>query len=99
MTAGAGERGIGVAVVTNGFDVEAFLPLLSKTGVREVQVTLDGPPEIHDRRRVLHNGLGTFARVAAGIDALLAAQIPVNLREEVDRENLPALPALASRES
>ena len=95
LTAGAGERGIGVAVVTNGFDVEAFLPLLSKTGVREVQVTLDGPPEIHDRRRVLHNGLGTFARVAAGIDALLAANIPVNLRVVVDRENLPGLPALA----
>jgi uncharacterized protein len=95
LIAGAGERGIGVAVVTNGFDVEAFLPLLSKTGVREVQVTLDGPPEIHDRRRVLHNGLGTFARVAAGIDALLAANIPVNLRVVVDRENLPALPALA----
>jgi len=55
-------------------------------------VTLDGPPEIHDRRRVLHNGLGTFARVAAGIDALLAAQIPVNLRVVVDRENLPTLP-------
>jgi MoaA/NifB/PqqE/SkfB family radical SAM enzyme len=50
---------------------------------------------IHDRRRVLHNGLGTFARVAAGIDALLAANIPVNLRVVVDRENLPALPVLA----
>jgi uncharacterized protein len=95
LMAGAAERGMGVAVVTNGYDVEAFLPLLSGGSVREVQVTLDGPPEIHDRRRVLHNGLGTFARVAAGIDALVAAQIPVNLRVVVDRENLPALPALA----
>jgi uncharacterized protein len=95
LTAGAGERGIGVAVVTNGYDVEGFSAASFAGGVREVQVTLDGPPEIHDRRRVLHNGLGTFARVAAGIDALLAAQIPVNLRVVVDRENLPALPALA----
>ncbi len=70
LMAGANERGMGVAVVTNGYDVEAFLPLLLGGAVREVQVTLDGPPEIHDRRRVLHNGLGTFARVAAGIDAL-----------------------------
>jgi uncharacterized protein len=95
LMAGAGERGVSVAVVTNGYDVEAFLPLLSGGGVREVQVTLDGPPEIHDRRRVLHNGLGAFARVAAGIDALVNAHIPVNLRVVVDRDNLPALPALA----
>jgi uncharacterized protein len=31
----------------------------------------------------------------AGIDALVAAGLPVNLRVVVDRENLPALPALA----
>ncbi len=95
LLAGAGERGIGVAAVTNGYDLEAFLPLLSRGAVREIQVTLDGPPEIHDRRRVLHSGRGTFVRVAAGIDALVGAQIPVNLRVVVDRENLPALPALA----
>ena len=29
LMAGADERGMGVAVVTNGYDVEAFLPLLS----------------------------------------------------------------------
>jgi uncharacterized protein len=95
LLAGAGERGIGVAVVTNGYDLAAFLPALAGGAVREVQVTLDGPPEIHDKRRVLHSGLGTFERVAAGIDALVAAQIPVNLRVVVDRENMPALPALA----
>jgi len=60
--------------------------VLSGADVREVQVTLDGPPEIPRSAPLLHNGLGTFARVAAGIDALLAAQIPVNLRVVVDRE-------------
>ncbi|HEX7599646.1 MAG TPA: radical SAM protein, partial [Polyangia bacterium] len=95
LMGGAQARGIGVAVVTNGYDLESYLPALSGGAVREVQVTLDGPPEIHDRRRLLHNGGGTFERVAAGIDRLLEARIPVNLRVVVDRENLPALPVLA----
>lgn len=88
-------RGMEVAIVTNGFDLQTYLPLLTTSSVREVQVTLDGPPEIHDQRRVLHNGMGTFAQVAAGIDALVASKVPVNLRVVVDHDNLSALPALA----
>jgi uncharacterized protein len=93
---GARARGMPVAVVTNGFDLPAYLPLLGQGGVREVQVTLDGPAELHDRRRP-HKSLGaTFERVVQGIDALIDAQIPVNLRVVVDKENLEGLPALAA---
>jgi uncharacterized protein len=93
---GAAARGLEVAVVTNGFDLGAFVPRLAAGPVKEVQVTLDGPPEMHDRRRPHVDGSGTFHRIAAGIDALVAAGVPVNLRVVVDRENLPALPALAA---
>jgi uncharacterized protein len=63
--------------------------------VKEIQVTVDGPREVHDRRRPHASGAGTFDRIVAGIDALVAAGIPVNLRVVADRENLDALPALA----
>lgn len=96
IVAAAEERHLGVAVVTNGYALEAYLPLLSRPSIREVQVTLDGPPEVHDQRRPLTGGAGTFARIARGIDALVAADVAVNLRVVVDRENLPALPALAA---
>jgi uncharacterized protein len=61
-----------------------------------VQVTLDGPRELHDRRRPHANGAGTFDRIVAGVDGLVAAGIPVNLRVVADRDNLPALPELAA---
>jgi uncharacterized protein len=93
---GAAARGLQVAVVTNGYDLEAFLPRLASGPVKEVQVTLDGPPAIHDRRRPHAGGGATFERIARGIDALVAASIPVNLRVVVDRENLPSLPELAA---
>jgi uncharacterized protein len=92
---GARARGLGVAVVTNGYDLEAFAPLLAQGPLREVQVTLDGPAAVHDARRPHGNGGATFARIVRGIDAVLAAKIPVNLRIVVDRSNLPALPELA----
>jgi uncharacterized protein len=94
--AGARDRKLQVAVVTNGHDLLAFLPDLAAGPVKEVQVTLDGPREIHDRRRPHANGEGTFDRIVAGVDGLVAAGIPVNLRVVADRENLPALPALAA---
>jgi uncharacterized protein len=94
--AGARRLGMKVALVTNGHDLGAFLPALAAGPVKEVQVTLDGPRELHDRRRPHANGAGTFDRIVAGVDGLVAAGIPVNLRVVADRDNLPALPELAA---
>ncbi len=96
LLAGARKRGLEVAAVTNGHDLAAYLPMLEAGAVKEVQVTLDGPAPLHDRRRPHASGRGTFDRIAAGIDGLVRAGIPVNLRVVVDRENLPALPQLAA---
>jgi uncharacterized protein len=82
--------------VTNGNDLVSYLPALSTGTVKEVQVTLDGPREIHDRRRPHRDGGATFDRAAAGIDALVKAGVPVNLRVVADKENLPSLPELAA---
>jgi len=88
---------VSVAVVTNGYNLEEYVPLLSKSIIREVQVTLDGMKEVHDARRPLRGSSGpTFDRVVAGIDAALAAGLPVNFRMVVDRENIDNLPALAA---
>lgn len=92
---GARARDLEVAVVTNGHELVSYLPLLQTAKIREIQVTLDGPPEIHDQRRPLRGGAGTFERVAAAIDAALALDLPVNVRAVVDRDNIEHLPALA----
>ncbi len=90
------EFGLELAVVTNGYNLEGFVPLLSTASIREVQVTLDGPEGIHDSRRPLKGGQGTFAQIITGIDATLKAGIPVNLRVVLDRDNMKALPELAA---
>jgi uncharacterized protein len=92
---GAAARGMKVAAVTNGYDLAAFAPALAAGAVKEIQVTLDGPQRVHDARRPHGTGAGSFARAVAGVDALVAAGVPVNLRVVVDRDNVEALPALA----
>jgi uncharacterized protein len=84
-----------IAVVTNGHTLVEYLPILATAKIREIQVTLDGPPESHDARRFLAGGSPTFETIALGIDAALAAGFTINLRSVVDRQNLPLLPELA----
>jgi uncharacterized protein len=91
----AGERNWETAIVTNGYHLVDYVPLLEKSLIREVQVTLDGLAEVHDRRRPHKAGLSSFDRIVRGVDAALAAGISVNLRMVVDRENLAELPGLA----
>lgn len=90
------ELNLELAVVTNGYHLASYIPLLSRASIREIQVTLDGPEAVHNHRRPLKGGQGTFSHVTVGIDKALEAGLPVNLRVVVDRENLASLPELAS---
>lgn len=93
----AWNRDLPVAVVTNGYTLSDYVELLSQGPIREIQVTLDGPRDIHDSRRPRKGATDTktFDRIVEGIDAALASELRINLRVVVDRENLASLPALA----
>jgi uncharacterized protein len=89
------ELGIELSVVTNGYNLAAYIPVLMQASIREIQLTLDGPEKIHNFRRPLKGGKGTFERIVLGVDAALEANIPVNLRVVLDRDNINSLPELA----
>jgi len=95
ITAKAQHHDIEVSVVTNGYHLHEYIPILAKAKIREIQVTLDGPEEIHDKRRPLKNGKGTFQAIVKGIDEAIANKIPINLRVVVDKDNISTLQALA----
>lgn len=89
------ERGLSVAVVTNGFRLDEWLEDLRLADIKEIQVTLDGGPAQHDQRRRTRSGEPTFERISRGVDLALAAGYTVNLRAVVDRSNLIGLADLA----
>ncbi|MEQ8763733.1 MAG: SPASM domain-containing protein [Planctomycetota bacterium] len=74
-------------LVTNGFYLDRDkMKSLSALGVSKVQLTLDGPPEIHDRRRHLLGGKGTFWRIVENLENTVDLA-EFQLRINVDRRN------------
>jgi uncharacterized protein len=86
---------IPLAIVTNGYFLNDYLPQLIKLTIKEIQVTLDGTKEFHDKRRNVKDASGSFDRIVEAIDNTLKNDIPVNLRMVIDKDNLSDLPALA----
>jgi uncharacterized protein len=61
----------GLAIQTNAILVTTdILTLLSKYNVK-VGVSLDGPPELHDRLRVYRSGAGSYEKTVAGLKRIV----------------------------
>ena len=77
----------GAGIVTNGYLLTRDIAQkLKECKVQSAQITVDGPKQIHDKRRPLINGKGTYDVIMENlkeIDGLL----PVNLRINVDADN------------
>ncbi|MCL5290908.1 MAG: radical SAM protein [Actinobacteria bacterium] len=92
----ASERAFPVSIATNGVNGPSFEEeLRAFASSLKVQVTLDGPQEIHDERRITAGGGGTYNAVVRSVNLLLDLGIPVNLRINVDSQNLPYLGDMA----
>jgi len=83
-----------MSMITNGYlltsDVATALKGLNVTSV---QITLDGPPDVHDSRRRLANGGGTFATILENVKGALGT-LNVAVRINIDRSNVEALDGL-----
>jgi len=77
-------------LVTNGYLLdERRIGQLADLRIETIQVTLDGPPETHDARRVLPGGGPTYARILDNLDVLMASAWGgrLSVRVNVDRTN------------
>ncbi|HLF28286.1 MAG TPA: radical SAM protein [Anaerolineae bacterium] len=88
------ELGYKFRAITNGSELDGFLNLLGKEKVSWIQITLDGPPESHDKRRFRADGSGSFADIAKNITAALERGVTVSVRTNVDKTNVEFLPEL-----
>jgi uncharacterized protein len=91
----AADEKLEISFVTNGYSLENYMDIFINKKIREIQVTLDGTEFVHDSRRFLKSGEGSFSQIVRGIDACLQNNIEVNLRMVIDKENIENLPDLA----
>lgn len=76
---------------------EQIISDLINYDVRGIQITLDGPPSIHDQRRISKNGIHQFDKILENINSLLKTEkIEVVIRINVDKNNTDDVEELIS---
>ncbi len=82
---------------TNGYNLkEANILRLKELGLRQIMVTLDGPPDVHNKRRVLAgSGEGTFRRILDNVKSV-CGDLRTCVRVNIDSQNIGRLDELFS---
>ncbi len=68
----ANEQNIKISIITNGVMAKEFIDILKpvKSNIEMLQITLDGPDFIHDKRRKFYSGKGSFKNITESINSL-----------------------------
>lgn len=77
-------------MITNGTLLSAqTIDMLKSTQIKRLQVTLDGPEEIHDNRRYYRGAQKkSFQIILKGLKECQINKIPVNIRINIDKTNI-----------
>ena len=94
ICAHAKDMGLEISIVTNGYDLDSYWDLLAKFPVSDMQLTVDGVGVLNDRRRRHRDGKPTYERILQNAGEAVKRGIDIQLRVNVDRENLSSIPAL-----
>jgi len=80
-----------IAIITNGTTLDHYLELLKKYSsiLLYIQITIDGPKAIHDNKRMLHNGNGTFDMILDNISKVLeeVPEVHIKARTNVSKDD------------
>lgn len=77
--------------ITNGYDLESYLDLLTEFSFKSLQITVDGVGEVNNRRRIHKSGVGTYERILKNVKLALERGITISLRVNVGRENFSGM--------
>lgn len=89
------DKGYEFIIFTNGVELDYFLSDLSSIPLDYVQITLDGPPSLHNKRRVFKRGKGTFDTIVSNIEKARELELPLAIRTNTDSEILDKIDELA----
>lgn len=79
----------GSMIATNGFLLSPrTAEFLYLHKVESIQITLDGPPDVHDRRRILRSGKPSFFKIIENVKRVIDTNpIKINARINIDARN------------
>ena len=80
--------GLKFDIISNGYELPNFIDLLSNYNITSIKVSLDGPKEIHDKRRAHNSNKGTFDVIIKGIKEALDTGLKIVIYVNVDSQNI-----------
>ena len=83
-----------ISAITNGYDLDHYIDLLDEFKVDKFQITVDGVGEQNDHRRLHRDGVPTYDRILKNVTLALDHGVDVNLRVNVNGDNIGGIKAL-----
>lgn len=85
------------SITTNGVFLDRYIPLFKDLEYlpRNIQVTIDGTKEYHDRRRIRVGGLGSFDSIVESVDSALSEGARISIRINIDDMNIESINQIA----
>ena len=82
-------------IITNGYLItEKIATFIKNHNLKRVQITFDGPPDIHNRLRPLKGGGKTFERILKNIILLNKSNVEVAIRSNLYTDTVQYYPLL-----
>lgn len=82
-------EGFSFTAITNGHDLDVYLPLLGKGKIANIQVSIDGPKLIHDKLRISRDGTSSFDKVIMNIKRVLVeTDTMIEIRVHINKGNI-----------
>ncbi|MGB9679661.1 MAG: radical SAM protein [Thermoanaerobacteraceae bacterium] len=93
---GENETNYSSYIVTNGYLInDDIVNKFREIKISGAQITIDGPPYIHNKRRKLKGSdKGTFDVILSNVKKILKAGIDVTIRVNIDKTNIDKLEEL-----
>ena len=88
IAAKRGARVIPGTIITNGYLLDVDMARrLREMQINHAQITIDGPQAVHDSRRKLRNGRGSFERIVDNLSETVDV-LNINVRINIDKDNV-----------
>lgn len=88
------KRGYIFSAITNGYDLHHFTDLLGPKKIRQLQITLDGEEDNHNRKRPHYCAGDSFEAILKNVALALSLDVQISMRINTDYDNVDILPKL-----
>lgn len=83
------EKGYWFTAVTNGHDLDVYLPIVGERMLSQIQVSIDGPKAVHDKRRIYRGKGSSFDKIVSNVHKVLGSGgAQMHIRVNVDATSI-----------